>query len=452
MQQAEIPKSINNWLLMLSPYQVLVFSFLGLILVGAFLLMLPIASNDGSSLSFIDALFTATSAVCVTGLIVVDTGQYFSTFGQLVIIMLIQIGGFGVMTMTTVFALILGKRIQLRSRLIAQESLNRLTVGGIVKLIKLLVKTTLCIEFIGGVLLSFRLYPDYGLHGIYMAFWHSISAFCNAGFDIFGGTNIFKYNTDPLFCLVIAFLIILGGIGYGVTVELYQKHNWKMFSLHAKVALLTTLILLVIGTIVLFFLEYNNENTIGNWDWWHKLIGTFFLSTTSRTAGYTLMDTGALHEASLFFIIILMFLGASPGSTGGGIKTTTFAIIFATVTSIIRGNEEVTLFKRRIEHDLIVKSLAIFYIAAALVVLGTMFLCLTEDFPFIKILFEVTSALATVGLSTGITSSLTVYGKSILVLIMFIGRLGVLTFLMAIAMRNRKTAKIGYPSERIGVG
>lgn len=300
MQQAEIPKSINNWLLMLSPYQVLVFSFLGLILVGAFLLMLPIASNDGSSLSFIDALFTATSAVCVTGLIVVDTGQYFSTFGQLVIIMLIQIGGFGVMTMTTVFALILGKRIQLRSRLIAQESLNRLTVGGVVKLIKLLVKTTLCIEFVGGVLLSFRLYPDYGLHGIYMAFWHSISAFCNAGFDIFGGTNIFKYNTDPLFCLVIAFLIILGGIGYGVTVELYQKHNWKMFSLHAKVALLTTLILLVIGTIVLFFLEYNNENTIGNWDWWHKLIGTFFLSTTSRTAGYTLMDTGALHEASLF--------------------------------------------------------------------------------------------------------------------------------------------------------
>ena len=429
MQQAEIPKSINNLLLMLSPYQILVFSFLGLILVGAFLLMLPIASNDGSSLSFIDALFTATSAVCVTGLIVVDTGQHFSIFGQLVIIMLIQIGGFGVMTMTTVFALILGKRIQLRSRLIAQESLNRLTVGGVVKLIKLLVKTTL-----------------------YMAFWHSISAFCNAGFDIFGGTNIFKYNTDPLFCLVIAFLIILGGIGYGVTVELYQKHNWKMFSLHAKVALLTTLILLVIGTIVLFFLEYNNENTIGNWDWWHKLIGTFFLSTTSRTAGYTLMDTGALHEASLFFIIILMFLGASPGSTGGGIKTTTFAIIFATVTSIIRGNEEVTLFKRRIEHDLIVKSLAIFYIAAALVVLGTMFLCLTEDFPFIKILFEVTSALATVGLSTGITSSLTVYGKSILVLIMFIGRLGVLTFLMAIAMRNRKTAKIGYPSERIGVG
>ena len=234
MQQAEIPKSINNWLLMLSPYQVLVFSFLGLILVGAFLLMLPIASNDGSSLSFIDALFTATSAVCVTGLIVVDTGQYFSIFGQLVIIMLIQIGGFGVMTMTTVFALILGKRIQLRSRLIAQESLNRLTVGGVVKLIKLLVKTTLCIEFVGGVLLSFRLYPDYGLHGIYMAFWHSISAFCNAGFDIFGGTNIFKYNTDPLFCLVIAFLIILGGIGYGVTVELYQKHNWKMFSLHAK--------------------------------------------------------------------------------------------------------------------------------------------------------------------------------------------------------------------------
>ncbi|WP_084764774.1 TrkH family potassium uptake protein [Megamonas funiformis] len=452
MQQAEIPKSINNWLLMLSPYQVLVFSFLGLILVGAFLLMLPIASNDGSSLSFIDALFTATSAVCVTGLIVVDTGQYFSIFGQLVIIMLIQIGGFGVMTITTIFAVIMGKKIQLRSRLIVQESLNRVTVGGIVKLIKLLVKTTLCIEFIGGVLLAFVLYPDYGVKGIYMAFWHSISAFCNAGFDIFGGTNIFHYNNNPLFCLVIAFLIILGGIGYGVTVEVKAKHKWQDFSLHTKIVLVTTLILLTVGTVVIFCLEYNNPNTIGDWNLGHKLLGAFFLSTTSRTAGYTLLDTGALHGVTLFFIIILMFLGASPGSTAGGIKTTTIAIIFATVTSLIRDKDEVVLFKRRIEHDLIVKALAIFYIAAALVVLGTMCLCVTEDFPFIRILFEVTSAMATVGLSTGITADLTVYGKYLLILIMLIGRVGVLTFLMAISMRNRRKVKIGYPSERIGVG
>lgn len=450
MQRAEITSSNSNW--MLSPYQVLVFAFAGLILVGAFLLMLPISSIDGSSLSFVDALFTATSAVCVTGLIVVDTGHYFSMFGQLVLIILIQIGGFGVMTITTIIAVIMGKKIQLRSRLIAQESLNSLSVGGIVKLIKLLVKTTLFIEFIGGLLLSVRLYPEYGLKGIYMGFWHSISAFCNAGFDIFGGTNIFNYNRDPIFCITIALLIIIGGIGYGVTVEVANKRRWSKFSLHTKVVLVTTVALLVIGTVVLFCLEYNNADTIGTWDWWHKLIGAFFLSTTSRTAGYTIMDTGALHEASLFFMIILMFLGASPGSTAGGIKTTTIAIIFATVTSIIRGNDEVTLFKKRIEHDLIVKSLAIFYIAAAIIVIATMYLCVTEDFPFIKILFEVTSALATVGLSTGITAGLTIYGKLALILVMLIGRVGVLTFLMAVAMRNHKKVKIGYPSERIGVG
>lgn len=452
MQYAELPKNKNDFLLNFSPYQIVVCAFAGLILLGACLLMLPIASNNGSSLSFIDALFTATSAVCVTGLIVVDTGQYFSVFGQMVIIVLIQIGGLGVMTITIVFVVIMGKRIQLRSRLIAQESLNMLTVGGIVKIIKLLVKTTFFIEFIGGLLLATRLYSDYGLKGFYMAFWHSISAFCNAGFDIFGGTNIFRYNNDPVFCLVIACLIIIGGIGYGVTVEVSSKRRWKIFSLHTKVVLTTTAVLLILGTIVLFILENNNDSTIGQWDLWHKIIGAFFLSTTSRTAGYTLMDTGALHEASMFFIIVLMFLGASPGSTAGGIKTTTIAIIFATVKSLIRGKDEVTLFKRRIEHDLIVKSLSIFYIAAALVVMGTMFLCLTENFSFIRILFEVVSAFATVGLSTGITANLTVYGKSALVLIMLIGRVGVLTFLMAVAMRKHKKIKISYPSERIGVG
>lgn len=436
----------------LSPYQILTISFSSLILCGAFLLMLPISSQNGDSLSFIDALFTATSAVCVTGLIVVDTGTYFSTFGQTIIIILIQIGGFGIMTITTVLAVLIGRRIQLRSRLVAQESLNQLTLGGIVKLIKMLVKTTLAIEFIGGILLSLCLYPDYGFKGIYMAFWHSISAFCNAGFDIFGGTNIFHYNNNPLFCLTIAFLIIIGGIGYNVTEEILTKHNWKKFSLHTKVVLTATVILLVVGTVVLFILEYGNTDTIGNWDLGHKALGAFFLSATSRTAGYTLMDTGALHESSLFFIIILMFFGASPGSTGGGIKTTTIAIIVSTVNSIIRGKDDVLLFSRRIEYDLIIKSLTIFYIAASFVVVATMYLCLTEDFSFIRILFEVTSALATVGLSTGITPEMTIYGKFVLILLMLIGRVGVLTFLMAIAMRNKKKPHIGYPSERIGVG
>lgn len=436
----------------LSPYQILTIGFSGLILCGAFLLMLPVSSQDGSSLSFIDALFTATSAVCVTGLIVVDTGTYFSLFGQTIIILLIQIGGFGIMTITTILSVLIGRRIQLRSRLLAQESLNQLTLGGIVHLMQMLVKTTFAIEFVGGVLLSLRLYPDYGLKGIYMAFWHSVSAFCNAGFDIFGKTDIFRYNNDLLFCLTIAFLIIIGGIGYNVTEEIRSLHSWQKFSLHTKVVLLTTAVLLVGGTVVLFILEYGNPATIGNWDWGEKILGAFFLSVTSRTAGYTLMNTGALYEASLFFIIILMFCGASPGSTGGGVKTTTVAIIFATVSSIIRGKDEVILFNRRLEHSLIIKALAIFCVAASFIVVATMILCLTENFSFIRILFEVTSALATVGLSTGITADMTVCGKVILILMMLMGRVGVLTFLMAIAMRTGRKPRIGYPSGRIGVG
>lgn len=436
----------------LSPYQILTIGFSGLILCGAFLLMLPVSSQDGSSLSFIDALFTATSAVCVTGLIVVDTGTYFSLFGQTIIILLIQIGGFGIMTITTILSVLIGRRIQLRSRLLAQESLNQLTLGGIVHLIQMLVKTTFAIEFVGGVLLSLRLYPDYGLKGIYMAFWHSVSAFCNAGFDIFGKTDIFRYNNDPLFCLTIAFLIIIGGIGYNVTEEIRSLHSWQKFSLHTKVVLLTTAVLLFGGTVVLFILEYGNPATIGNWNWGEKILGAFFLSVTSRTAGYTLMNTGALYEASLFFIIILMFCGASPGSTGGGVKTTTVAIIFATVSSIIRGKDEVILFNRRLEHSLIIKALAIFCVAASFIVVATMILCLTENFSFIRILFEVTSALATVGLSTGITADMTVCGKVILILMMLMGRVGVLTFLMAIAMRTGRKPRIGYPSGRIGVG
>lgn len=450
MNKTAFPKFISD--INLTSYQILVGTFVALILVGTFLLMLPIASNSGNSLSFINALFTATSAVCVTGLIVVDTGQYFSVFGQMVIIVLIQIGGFGIMTLTTIFAVIMGKKIQLKDRLLLQESLNVLTVGGIVSLIKLLVKTTLVIEFIGGVILSLRLYPDFGARGIYLGFWHSVSAFCNAGFDIFGGTNIFHYNHDFIFCMAIALLIIIGGIGYGVTVELVYKRRWNLFSLQTKVVLVTTAILLALGTVVFLILEWKNGSTLGDWDFAHKILGSFFLSTTARTAGYTLMNTGDLTEASMFFMIILMFLGASPGSTGGGIKTTTFAIIFASVTSILRGRNETVLFNRRIEHDLIIKSLAIFYVAAAIAVLATLNLCLTESFSFIRILFEVVSALATVGLSTGITPDLTDYGKFVLIVVMLIGRVGVLTFLMAITMRNTKKPQIGYPSERISVG
>lgn len=436
----------------LTPYQILVLAFVFLILVGACLLMLPISVNDGHTLSFIDALFTATSAVCVTGLVVVDTGTFFSTFGQIVIITLIQIGGFGVMTITTLFAVAMGRRIQLRSRIIVQESLNNQKVGGIVLLIIRLVEFTISIELIGGLILGIALFPTYGWKGFFYGMWHAISAFCNAGFDIFGGTTIYGFATNPVFVLVITSLIILGGLGFMVMVEVWNTRKWEAFSLHTKIVLYTTAFLVIVGTVVLLLLEWNNGKTIGNYDFIHKTLGAYFLSVTSRTAGFSLVNISSLHEASIFSIIILMFLGASPGSTGGGIKTTTIAVIFATVYSLIRGKDEVTLFNRRIEYNTIVKSLAIFYLAAALVVTVTMYLCISENFDFIKVLFEVVSAMATVGLSTGITSELTNYGKGVIILMMLIGRVGVFTFLLAIALRSKKKGKISYPTEKISVG
>lgn len=434
-----------------SPPQILLMGFVGLILIGTILLMLPIASTTGASLSFVDALFMSTSATCVTGLTVVDTGNYFSLFGQIVLILLIQIGGLGVMTMTTLFAVISGRRIQLRSRLLTQESLSKLTMGGVVRLVKIIVYTTLGIECLGAVLLSLSLYPDYGFYGIYLGLWHSISAFCNAGFDIMGGQTIFHYHTNAFFCLTICALIILGGIGYSVMMEVYTKRHWHSWSLHTKIVLSTTLLLLIVGTLMCFLTEFTARDLSWSEGLQH-LLDSFFLATTARTAGYTLQNIGALHESTLFLVIILMFIGASPGSTAGGVKTTTVAIIYATIKSIIVGDNKVVLFKRRIEYDLIIKALSVFVLASLAIAVVTMSLCLLENLPFMNILFEVTSAFATVGLSTGITESLSNYSKIALIVMMLLGRLGVLTFLMALTLRRHKDTKINFPTEKVSVG
>ena len=470
MQQAEIPKSINNWLLMLSPYQVLVFSFLGLILVGAFLLMLPIASNDGSSLSFIDALFTATSAVCVTGLIVVDTGQYFSTFGQLVIIMLIQIGGFGVMTMTTVFALILGKRIQLRSRLIAQESLNRLTViqlrdrlliqeslqrwsvAGVVRLVISIVKMTVAFEFIGGVILTIIFCQDYSVGtAIYFGFWHSVSAFCNAGFDILGGSNFADYIFHPFFNLILLIEVVCGGLGFAVLLDIYQKRKWQKLSINSKLVLVTTGFLILIGSVFIFILEYGNQNTLGDLGLFDKVMVSTFMASMARTSGFSMLDIGSLTEPSLLLIMFLMFIGGSPASTGGGIKTTTIAVIFAAIWSLIRGREDVVIFERTVPPIVIFRAMSIFFVSAIVVFLMSMFLCLTEDIALSKILFESVSMFATVGLPTGTINEMDASSRIVIIFVMLMGRIGIISFAMALVIRKKKN-KIRYPEDKFIIG
>lgn len=440
----------------LNPYQILVLGFAGLILGGALLLMLPIASADGQVISFVDALFTATSAVCVTGLVVVDTGTYFSLFGQLVIITLIQAGGLGIMAMSTIMAILIGKKINLKQRLVMQESLNQFTIAGVVRLTQYIIKITLLIEAIGGTILAICWYQDFGLKGIYFGYWHAISSFSNAGFDLMGSVNgkfssATAYVDDIVINLVITSLVILGGIGFTVIADVWTTRRFDRLSLHSKVVLVSSTALIVIGAVVIFLLEYTNPDTLGSLSWKGKILGSYFQSVTTRSAGWNSIDMSKLTDATLFFMILLMFIGASPTSAGGGIKTSTAGVLAAVLWALIRGRQDAELFERRIPQTIIYKAFSVALISASLVVFVTMMLSITEKFPFINLLFETTSAFGIVGLSTGITSKLTISGKIWIMVTMFAGRVGPVTLVLALALKNRK-GNIQYPEGKLIIG
>lgn len=441
---------ISEW--KLTPYQILALGFAGLIICGALLLMMPMASVTGQSLPFIDALFTATSAVCVTGLVVVDTGTYFSLFGQLVIIFLIQAGGLGIMTMATLMALVMRRKIQLRERLIMQEALNQMTVSGVVRLTQYIILITLAIEFIGGTILAISWYQDLGTNAIYFGYWHAVSAFCNAGFDLFGEYHsLTDYVNDITVNLTVSSLIILGGIGFTVMFDVWDNRRWRNFALHTKLVIITTSVLLVFGSVVILLLEMNNPNTLEPLSWQGKLLGSYFQSVTTRTAGYNTVDISKLQDATIFFMVILMFIGASPSSTGGGVKTTTIGVLIAAVWALITGKQDAEIFQRRIPQQLIYKAFSVIFIAATLVIFVTMMMSITENASFLRILFEVVSAFGTVGLSTGITPTLTEYGKIWIIITMFAGRVGPVTLALALALRTRK-GMVHYPEGKINIG
>ncbi len=440
----------------LTPYQILVIGFAGLIAGGTVLLMLPLTSVTGRGLPFIDALFTATSAVCVTGLAVVDTGTHFSLFGQLVLISLIQAGGLGIMAMSTLMAMLIGKRINLRQRLVMQEALNHLTVAGVVRLTQYIIKVTLLIEFIGGTILACWWYRDFGAKGIYFGYWHAVSSFCNAGFDLFGGihgkfSSATGYVEDIVVNIVITGLVILGGIGFTVIADVWTNRRFSLFTLHTKVVLVTTFWLTIFGAITIFLLEYDNPGTLGELSWQGKVIASYFHSVTPRSAGWNTVDMSSLTDATLFFLMLLMFIGASPASTGGGIKTTTVGVMVAAIRALVRGRNDAELYERRIPHAIIYKAFSLLLISALLVVFVTMMLTITEEQPFIKLLFEATSAFGTVGLTTGITPELTTAGKFWLILTMFAGRVGPVTLALALALKTRK-GNLQYPEGKIIIG
>ena len=451
-------KTLRSFKDAISPTQILPIGFLTIILFGTIILMLPISTNNGS-LSFLNALFTATSATCVTGLVVVDTGTYFTTFGQSVILALIQFGGLGFMTVATFLFIALGKKISLKERMTMAESLGETQLTGILRLALNILKVTFFIEIIGACALAIRFIPLYGaIKGIWYSIFHSVSAFCNAGFDLIGNYASFTaFVTDPLLCFTIIALIIIGGLGFGVVMDVYRNHKFSALRAHSKLVLCVTAFLLLAGTILFLALEYNNPNTIGNLGFLDKLMASFFQSVTTRTAGFNTIDQLSLTDSSKMISIVLMFIGGAPAGTAGGIKITTIAVLILVVRALIKNRTDIEVFKRRLPKSIISKSLAIFLIGISALMVAVMIISTNEQFTavgqagFLNQLFEVASAMGTVGLSTGVTGNASELTKVVLCVLMFMGRVGLLTIAFALGSKSDKSV-IKYPEEDILVG
>ncbi len=439
------PSGISWW--------TLVYGFAGMIAAGTILLMFPISSNSGEWTSPVNCLFTATSAVCVTGLVVVDTLDHWNYFGQFVILLLIQLGGLGFMTSATILLMAAGRRIGLRDRILIGESIGASSIGGVVRLVRNILFFTLIAESVGALIFYVRFSAEYGWwSGIWKSVFQAVSAFNNAGFDLFGGfRSLSGYSTDWLVLLTTAALIVLGGISFMALQNTFHSRGLKKSSVDTKLVLLITAVLLILGTLVVLVIEYSNPQTLGNLSWPYKFLNAFFQSVTSRTAGFNVINIGALSIDALFFIILLMFIGGASGSTAGGIKVNTLGIIAATVWNTIKGKENAGAFGREFPVQLIFRAITLLVISLGLIALVFMLLSFTEDQSSIKILFETVSAFGTVGLTTGITPELSIAGKIIVVFTMFIGRLGPLTLTLALTGRQQPSS-IHYPKETVRIG
>ncbi|MED4531431.1 TrkH family potassium uptake protein [Metabacillus fastidiosus] len=448
-----LKKNILNKIVNLQPAYILLFGFLALIFIGTCLLMIPFATSDRHHLSFIDALFEATSAVCVTGLAVVDTGTTFTLFGQIVLLVLIQVGGWGFMTIGVLMFTILGKKIGLKQRLILHESLNSFSMQGLIKLVRRIIFITLLVEGVAALILTIRWSQEMSVgKAAYYGIFHSISAFNNAGFGL-EPDNLSKWVADPIVNIVITSLFIVGGIGFFVIMDVFKKKKIRKFSLHTKIVLFFTLLINIVSTLVIFLLEFHNPATIGELDTAGKWWASYFQGVVTRTAGFNTIDIGGLTLSSQVYMIGLMFIGASPGSTGGGIKITTFVVLLLALWSVLTNKQDVSIFRRRIPSSLIYRALSI--ALSGIIFIFTIFFLLTiteKDADMSKILFETVSAFATVGLSADFTSELSPMGRILITIMMFIGRVGPLTMAFALAIQSKNQAKVRYAEEKILIG
>lgn len=438
----------------LSPNQIIAIGFLSIILAGALLLMLPFANRSGQGLSFLDSLFTATSATCVTGLVVADTWTQFNLLGQLILLVLIQVGGLGYMTMVLMASMLLGRKIGLRQRGLMAESVSAERLSDSVALLRYILTGTAAIEGTGAVLLAFRFIPELGFsQGAWYALFHSVSAFCNAGFDLMGFrepySSLTHYVYDPLVNLTVCALVLLGGLGFLVWRDVWEKGlHFRRYSLHSKL-ILTATVLLTLGGAALFWLA-ERANLLAGMSPAQQALCALFQAVSPRTAGFNTVDLAQLTSAGGLLTIVLMFIGAGPGSTGGGVKITTVVVCLLTLASYIRGRREVGAFNRRLDEEQIHRAAAGVTLYMTLVLSGGFLLLATQTFPLQDALFEVFSAMSTVGLSTGITRALSPFNRALLIVMMFCGRIGSLTMMMALA--QRLPPRIKDPVEHITIG
>ena len=445
----------------LSTTQIILLSFLVTILIGSGLLALPISSASGEAVPYLDALFTATTSTCVTGLVTIPTVSTWSVFGQIVILLLIQIGGLGIITIMSGLMLLLNRKMGIGDRLLIQDAFNLNTMSGLAKFVKNVLFGTLIIEGVGAVLYMLVFVPEFGARGIWISVFNSVSAFCNAGIDIIAENSLCNYATNPLINIVTSALIILGGLGYIVwwdvlrVVKSRSPKNRKIFrhlTLHSKIAITVTAGLILVGAILIFIFEYANPLTIGEMSLFDKIQVSLFQSVTTRTAGFATIPQENLTNASSFVAILLMFIGGSPVGTAGGIKTVTIVILIAAALATVKNNNETSLWQRTISKDAIRKAIAVVFMSSAILFISTVLLSLTCDANALDILYETVSATATVGLTKNLTPSLNFWGKIIITATMYLGRIGPISLAFAFNFKKVNDNKIENPNEKISVG
>ncbi|MBO5087740.1 MAG: potassium transporter KtrB [Lachnospiraceae bacterium] len=445
----------------MSTTQVIMFGFLITILVGSVLLALPISSANGNAVPFLDALFTATSATCVTGLVTLPVVTTWSLFGQIVLLLLIQIGGMGVITIMSGLMILLNKRIGIMDRVLIQDAFNLNSLSGLVRFVKKVIMGTLLVEGVGAVLYMFVFVPEYGAKGIWISVFTSVSAFCNAGIDLISENSLCDYVFHPLINVVTSILIILGGLGYIVWWDVIRViKNWKQWrgkcfrylSLHSKIAISATLILIFVGAVAFYLFEYNNPKTMQDYTVWQRIEVSLFQSITTRTAGFATIPQQNLSNASAIVSVLLMFIGGSPVGTAGGIKTVTAAVLVATMIAAVRNKDEVSFFGRDITRKTIAKAVAVMSMSFIILFVSTVMLSAVTDADALDVLYETASATATVGLTRNLTGSLNAWGKMIIIVTMYLGRIGPISLAVAFNTKKESPNIVRNPVEEISIG